>query len=147
MSQQLVIILLTCFTPSLAWLGYFYIRDETDRGPLHRVLMVFGGGLFAGPLSLLLFEGIEQVSFYSKLERIDRVPDQTIFLYAFFAIGLIEELSKFLICWWFVERAHVRYRSPMDGVVYGVAVALAWWRFGGLQLTRPLTSLWPDQPE
>jgi len=32
-------------------------------------------------------------------------------------------------------------------VVYGVAVALAWWRFGGLQLTRPLTSLWPDPPE
>ncbi|MFT5431592.1 MAG: RsiW-degrading membrane proteinase PrsW (M82 family) [Myxococcota bacterium] len=124
MSQQLAVILLTCFAPSLAWLGYFYIRDESDRGPLHLVLLVFGGGLLAGPISLVLFELIEHVSFYSRLTDIDSVSDGYKFVYAFFAIGLIEEFSKFLVCWWFVERAHVHYRSPMDGVVYGAAVAL-----------------------
>lgn len=120
----LATVFVVCFTPSLAWLGYFYIKDEYEREPLHLVLMVFGGGLLAGPLSLLLFEAIEHVSFYSDLMDIDLVPDFKKLLYAIFAIGLIEELSKFMVFWLFMNRNHVQFDEPIDGVVYAAAAAL-----------------------
>ncbi len=117
-------IFLACFAPSLAFLGYFYIRDEYEREPLHLVLMVYGGGMLAGPLSLLLFSVIELVPFYADLTYIDLIPDFKKLIYAVFAIGLIEELSKFFVFWWFIDRKHVEFDEPIDGVVYAAAAAL-----------------------
>ncbi len=118
------IIFVACFAPSLAFLGYFYIRDEYEREPLHLVLAVYGGGMLAGPLSLLLFDLIERTNFYADLTDIDLVPDFKKLIYAVFAIALIEELSKFLVFWWFVDRKHVDFDEPVDGVVYAAAAAL-----------------------
>ena len=118
------IIFVACFAPSLAFLGYFYIRDEYEREPLHLVLAVYGGGMLAGPLSLLLFDVIERTNFYADLTDIDLVPDFKKLIYAVFAIALIEELSKFLVFWWFVDRKHVDFDEPVDGVVYAAAAAL-----------------------
>lgn len=124
MNTSTLTLLLTCFTPSLAWLGYFYIRDERDRGPLHLVLLMFAGGLIAGPVSLLLFEGLESVAFYKDLATIDLLPDYKILTYSLFGIGVVEELSKFLVFWTLVGRKHIPFNSPMDGVVYAAAAAL-----------------------
>ena len=124
MTSSTLVLLLTCFTPSLAWLGYFYIRDERNRGPLHLVFTVFAGGLMAGPISLLLFEGLEHVAFYKDLDAIDAQPDYIILSYSLFAIGLVEELSKFVVFWFLVGRKNVQFNSAMDGVVYAAAAAL-----------------------
>lgn len=119
-----IIIFFVCFTPSLAWLGYFYIREEYEPGPLHLLLLVFGGGLLAGPLSLALFSLIERVEFYEDLTDIAFLPDYKKFLYAIMAIGLIEEVSKFLVFWFFVDRRHIEFTQPVDGIAYAAAAAL-----------------------
>ena len=120
----MVFILIVCFAPSLAWLGYFYIRTSRKDIPLRLLLLTFGCGLLAGPLSLLLFQQIERTAFYSDLGRIDRVPDLYKFVYSFFAIGLIEELSKFIIFWYVVHRHRLPLARAGDAMVYAVAAAL-----------------------
>lgn len=117
-------ILVACFAPSLAWLGYFALRGSYSPEPLHRLLLVFGGGLLAGPLSLGLFELIERASFYGRLGSIDDVSDVTKLIYCLFAIGPIEELSKFLALWWFLNARHIDFDDPVDGIVYAAAAAL-----------------------
>ncbi|MFT7625665.1 MAG: RsiW-degrading membrane proteinase PrsW (M82 family) [Myxococcota bacterium] len=117
-------IFVACFAPSLAFLGYFYLRDEYDREPLHLVLTVFAGGMLAGPISLVLFEFIERTAFYGDLQSVDVVSDMTKLIYAVFGIGLIEELSKFLVFWWFIHRRHVQLTEPVDAVIYAAAIAL-----------------------
>ena len=120
----MVAIFILCFAPSLALLGYFYLRDEYDREPLHLVLTVFGGGLLAGPIAIVGFEAISLVPFYDGLETIDQMPDYKKFVYAIMAIGVIEEVSKFLVFWYFIDRKHVLLNEPADGMVYAAAVAL-----------------------
>ena len=39
---------------------------------------MFAGGLIAGPVSLLLFEGLEHIAFYKDLQTIDLLPDYKI---------------------------------------------------------------------
>ncbi len=118
------IIAVACFAPSLAWLGYFYFKDDYPRAPLSKLLLVFGGGLLAGPLSLALYEGIAHITFYRGLGALEYVPDIHKLLYSIFAIGLIEEVSKLLVCAWFLRRRELTTRRPIDGIVYGSAVAL-----------------------
>ncbi len=117
-------ILVACLAPSLAWLGYFYLRGEYARRPLENVLLAFGTGMLAGPLALLLFSGIERVAFYRHLGRIDLVPDRFKLLYAIFAVGLVEEVSKLLVCVWVLRRRGIHARAPVDGVLYSAATAL-----------------------
>ncbi len=117
-------IFLACFAPSLAFLGYFYLRDEYDREPLHLVLTVFGGGMLAGPIALLLFELIERTAFYGDLSLIHLRSDFTQFVYAIFGIGLIEEVSKFCVFWFFITHRHIRMEEAVDGVMYAAAIAL-----------------------
>lgn len=118
------IVAVACFAPSLAWLGYFYFKDDYPRAPLSKLLLAFGGGLIAGPLSLALYEGIAHVAFYRGLDALEYVPDIHKLIYAIFAIGLIEEVSKILVCTWFLRRRELTTRRPIDGIVYSSAVAL-----------------------
>ena len=124
MSHQLALIFVACFAPSLAWLGYFYLKDEYEREPLHHLLLVFGAGLLGGPIALVLFEGIESFPFYGDLSRIDVVSDLYKLVYSVFAIGVVEELSKFVIFWFFITYNHIDFDEPLDGVVYAAAAAL-----------------------
>jgi RsiW-degrading membrane proteinase PrsW (M82 family) len=124
MTGNLPLMFIASFAPSLAWLGYFYLRDQYEREPLHLLLLVFGGGLLAGPICLVLFELIEQVQFYSELTTIAEVSDLKQGVYCFFAIGPIEELSKFMVFWFFVDRRHIDLDEPLDGIVYASAAAL-----------------------
>ncbi len=124
MSQNLVIIFFAAFTPSLAWLGYFYLRDQLDREPLHLVLTVFGGGLLAGPISLGLFYLLEQSPFYRDIEWIQEAVIWKQAIYCFLAIGPIEEISKFVVVWFFIDRRHIAFDSPFDGMIYAAAAAL-----------------------
>jgi len=124
MSQNLLIIFIAAFTPSLAWLGYFYLRDRFDREPLHLVLTVFGGGLLAGPISLGLFHLLEQSAFYRDIEWLQEAAIWKQAIYCFLAIGPIEEISKFVVVWFFIDRRHIKFLSPFDGMVYAAAAAL-----------------------
>lgn len=123
-ADTLIVIFFTCLTPSLAWLGYFWMKDEYDREPVHRVLLTFGGGMLAGPVSIFLFERITVVAFYQGIESIHLVPDFKKLLYALFAIGLIEEMTKFLAFWYFVNRKKSIIDDPIDAIVYGAATSL-----------------------
>ncbi len=122
--SQLTVIFFCAFGPSLAWLGYFWLRDEYSREPVHLVLLVFGGGLLAGPLALLLFEAVERVAFYDRLTELDSVPEAIKLAYCLGAIGPVEELAKFFVFWLFVRRKHLDLEEPIDGVVYAAAAAL-----------------------
>ena len=72
----------------------------------------------------MLFEGVESVPFYEDLTQLYLVNDIKKFLYAVFAVGIVEEVSKFLILWVFITYRHIEFDEPVDGVVYAAAVAL-----------------------
>ena len=86
-------------------------------------MVVFGSGLLAGPLSLILFALIERFAFYRSLGEVDLVPDLHKLLYAVFGIGFIEEVSKLLVCVWLLRRRELSTRRPIDGVLYAAAVS------------------------
>jgi RsiW-degrading membrane proteinase PrsW (M82 family) len=150
MNNEVLLIFIATFTPSLAWLGYFYLRDEFGREPLHLVLMVFGGGLLAGPISLGLFHLIEMTAFYRDIEWIHEASILKQAVYCFLAIGPIEELSKFIAVWIFVDRKHIAFNSPLDGMVYAAAAALGFatienWYFM-LEAEEPMWALAVTRP-
>jgi RsiW-degrading membrane proteinase PrsW (M82 family) len=150
MTNDLVVIFIATFAPSLAWLGYFYLRDELDREPLHLVILVFGGGLLAGPISLGLFHLIEMTAFYRDIEWIHEASILEQAVYCFLAIGPIEELSKFVVVWIFVDRKHIVFNSPFDGMVYAAAAALGFatienWYFM-LEAEEPMWALAVTRP-
>lgn len=119
-----ITILVACFAPSLAWLGYFGLRKKIDPEPLHLMLLVFAGGILAGPLSLVLFKLIETVPFYSYMDIIDDIGETKKLAYCMGAIAPIEEISKFLVFWFFVQRKHIEFKHPVDGLIYAAAASL-----------------------
>jgi len=106
--------------PSLFLLTFFYLRDRWQREPMHRVLMAFALGLYAMAaarglaVTVLGFLPPDWLSSGTEAAR----------LFESFALaGLIEETAK-----WVILVAAVyhwdEFDEPLDGVVYGVALAL-----------------------
>ena len=107
--------------PSLFWLAYWVYRGHLGERRLLPVVSFFGTGLLAGPLALGLFALLEISPFYAGLADIAAASEVEKFVYAFFAIGPIEELAKFLVAW-----ATLRVLADeVDQVRAGVVIACA----------------------
>ena len=88
------------------------------------MLSFFGTGLLAGPLALGLFNLLEVTPFYADLSQIDQVSEVEKFVYAFFAIGPIEELAKFIVAWATLRLLGDEVDQVRGGLVIGCAAAL-----------------------
>jgi RsiW-degrading membrane proteinase PrsW (M82 family) len=116
-------VLVLCFSPSLFWLAYFVYRNRVGRRLGVPLVVVFLGGLVAGPLSLGIFRLLELAPFYQGLTSIYEVEPTIQFAWCMFAIGPVEELAKFLMVWLLVYRRS-EFERPLDGLVYSTASAL-----------------------
>src|SRR5262245_37159942 len=106
--------------PSLFLLTFFYLKDRYEPEPLRHIVMAFGLGVYAMIAATGMATTVESWFSPGWLRAggvAARLTD------AFLLCGLIEELAK-----WVVLMAAIyhwqEFDEPLDGVVYGVAVAL-----------------------
>jgi RsiW-degrading membrane proteinase PrsW (M82 family) len=106
--------------PSVFLLTFFYLKDRYEREPLRHILMAFGLGLYA----MLAAEGMANtaeawlpVGFLRTGGEPARLVD------AFLLSGFIEEFAKGVVLMAAIYHWQ-EFDEPLDGVVYGVAVAL-----------------------
>jgi len=106
--------------PSLFLLTFFYLRDSWEREPLQHVLLAFGLGTYAMAaarglaFTVLGFLPADWLASGSEAARLFE---------SFVLAGYIEESAKAIVL--FAAIYHWdEFDEPLDGVVYGVAVAL-----------------------
>jgi len=115
-----VLTLVAAAGPALFLLTFFYLKDRYEREPLHHILMAFGLGLY----SMIAAHGMASTAesfiapdWLAQPREAPRLVD------AFFLSGFVEELAKWVILVTAVYHWD-EFDEPLDGVVYGVAVAL-----------------------
>jgi len=111
---------LVAAAPSLALLAYFYLRDRYEREPTGYVVAAYLLGVFA----LAAAQGISVlVSEWVSWDWLHTGGEPARLFDAFVLAGLAEELAK----WVMLVAAVYAWREfdePMDGLLYGVAIAL-----------------------
>ena len=115
-----MLIALVAAAPSLVLLTYFYLRDRYEREPIGHLVAAYGLGMFA----LTAAQGATfMVSDWVSPDWLHTGGEPARLFDAFVLAGMIEELSK-----WVVLVAAVyawrEFDEPMDGLLYGVAIAL-----------------------
>jgi RsiW-degrading membrane proteinase PrsW (M82 family) len=113
-------IALVAAAPSLALLTYFYLRDRYEREPVSHIVVAFLLGMFA----LAAAQGMTfMASDWVSTDWLYSGSEPARFFDAFVLAGVVEELAK-----WVVLVAAVyawrEFDEPMDGLLYGVAIAL-----------------------
>ena len=88
------------------------------------LLAMFLAGIVAGPIALGFFHLIEMVPFYRDLTQLHLIEEESIrFAYCLFAIGPVEEFSKFFVVWVLMYRRE-EFATPIDGLTFAAASAL-----------------------
>ena len=106
--------------PSLALLGYFYLRDRYEREPIGHLVAAYLLGMFA----LLAAQGATfLVADWVSTDWLHTGGEQARLFDAFVLAGAIEELAKWVMLVGAVY-AWREFDEPMDGLIYGVAIAL-----------------------
>jgi RsiW-degrading membrane proteinase PrsW (M82 family) len=115
-----VLTVIVAAAPSLFLLTFFYLKDRYEREPLRHILMAFGLGLYA----MIAAQGMASTAeTWVPRDWLLLGGEPAKLFDAFILSGFVEELAK-----WVVLVAAVyhwdEFDEPLDGVVYGVAVAL-----------------------
>jgi RsiW-degrading membrane proteinase PrsW (M82 family) len=115
-----VLTVIVAAAPSLFLLTFFYLKDRYEREPLQHILMAFGLGLYA----MIAAHGIASTAeTWVPREWLIMGGEPAKLFDAFVLSGFVEEMAK-----WVVLVAAIyhwdEFDEPLDGVVYGVAVAL-----------------------
>ncbi|HEU4964711.1 MAG TPA: PrsW family glutamic-type intramembrane protease [Bacilli bacterium] len=106
-----ILLLIGCaVAPGIALLSFFYLRDLYESEPLRMVGRLFLLGLLSAIPVMYLVSG---------LDRHIASP----YVHTFLAVAVVEELSKFVLAYWFAFR-HREFDEEYDGIVYAVAVSL-----------------------
>jgi RsiW-degrading membrane proteinase PrsW (M82 family) len=115
-----VLTVVVAAAPALFLLSFFYLKDRYEREPLLHLLAAFGLGMFAMVAARGLASALEGVV---SREWLILGGEPSKLFDAFVLSALVEEFGK-----WVVLIAAVyhwdEFDEPLDGVVYGVAVAL-----------------------
>jgi RsiW-degrading membrane proteinase PrsW (M82 family) len=112
--------LVVAAAPSLFLLTFFYLKDRYEREPLRHILMAFGLGLYANIAAqgmATTAEGWLPAEWLRTGGEPARLAD------AFLLSGFVEELAKWVVLVTAIYHWD-EFDEPIDGVVYGVAVAL-----------------------
>ena len=104
------------FAPGLFWLWYFRRKDDLEPEPRHLLILAFLVGGASAFLALALRPSLEAL-----------LPVTTqwygVVIDAYGVTALFEELIK-LTAFVAVAYVHPQLDEPLDGIIYGVAVAL-----------------------
>jgi RsiW-degrading membrane proteinase PrsW (M82 family) len=106
--------------PSLFLLVFFYLKDRYEPEPRGHVALAFLKGCVAVAPAFFAARGIEQLVGREWL-ALGGTPARL--FEAWVMASLVEELPKWLIFFAFIYRWD-EFDEPLDGVVYGVALAL-----------------------
>jgi protease PrsW len=106
--------------PSLFLLVYFYLKDRYEPEPRGHVALAFVKGMGSFALAFAVARAVEHLVGRTWL-ALGGLPARL--FEAFILAAFVEEAAKFsvflaLIYWW------DEFDEPLDGVVYGVALAL-----------------------
>src|ERR1700755_1507134 len=106
--------------PALFLLAFFYLKDRYEREPLLHLLAAFGLGLFA----MLAARGLaSSAASFVSADWLLTGGEPAKLVDSFLLSGLCEEFAK-----WVILTAAVfhwdEFDEPLDGVVYGAAIAL-----------------------
>jgi RsiW-degrading membrane proteinase PrsW (M82 family) len=111
------ILLALATAPAFAWMVYIYLKDRHEKEPLGLLLKCFMAGCFSVIPAVLLEtygqfmgHGISQNSYNT-------------FVFAFFVVGLSEEVSKLFMVMLFAYRRK-EFNEPFDGIVYCLMVSM-----------------------
>ena len=117
-------VLVVCFAPSIFLLAYSYHRVRLAPSEGKLVVTVFALGLLAGPLAMGLFSIVSLSPYYEALEIILEVSDTDKLVYAICAIGMVEEMAKFLVVWTGLRLFNKHLDPLYGGPLYAAAAAL-----------------------
>jgi RsiW-degrading membrane proteinase PrsW (M82 family) len=115
-----VLTVVAAASPSLFLLTFFYLKDRYEREPLHHILMAFGLGLYA----MIAAQGMATTAEgWMPPGWLTGGGEAAKLFDAFVLSGFVEELAKWVMLVTAVYHWD-EFDEPLDGVVYGVAVAL-----------------------
>ena len=116
----MVLTVVVAAAPSLFLLTFFYLKDRYEREPLRHILMAFGLGLYA----MIAAQGMAStVEGWLPTVWLRTGGEPAKLCDALLLSGLVEELAKWVVLMTGVYHWD-EFDEPIDGVVYGVAVAL-----------------------
>ncbi|MEW6746599.1 MAG: PrsW family glutamic-type intramembrane protease [Planctomycetota bacterium] len=108
--------LLLGFAPGLFWLWYFRRKDDLEPEPRAQLLKVFLFGCVAPVIVLAVRPAFSRLLPTGPGWRYDWID-------AFLVTSLPEEGAKLLV-FFLVAYLHHDFDEPLDGIIYGTAVAL-----------------------
>jgi RsiW-degrading membrane proteinase PrsW (M82 family) len=117
---RLGLLIVAAAAPSLFLLTFFYLKDRYEREPLLQILMAFGLGLY----SMIAAQGMATTAEgWVSAEWLATGGEWARLFDAFVLSAAIEELAKWVVLILAIYHWD-EFDEPLDGVVYGVAVAL-----------------------
>ena len=118
--MNLGLLIVAAAAPSLFLLTFFYLKDRYEREPLLQILMAFGLGLY----SMIAAQGMATTAEgWVSAEWLATGGEAARLFDAFVLSGAIEEFAKWVVLILAIYHWD-EFDEPLDGVVYGVAVAL-----------------------
>ena len=112
-------LLILAIAPSIAFIIFFYFKDRYEKEPWLLLWKCFG----LGGISIILASVIEKIFlpiFYTPGESVNLL---SLFVGAFFVVGLSEEFSKYLVLRYYAWPKS-DFNEPYDGIIYSVTISL-----------------------
>jgi len=115
-----MLIVLVAAAPSLALLTYFYLRDRYEREPLGHLVAAYLLGAFA----MFAAQGMDvTIADWVPADWLHTGGETARIFDAFVLAGAVEEIAKWVALFAAVY-AWREFDEPLDGLIYGVAIAL-----------------------
>jgi protease PrsW len=114
---MIFILLALAIAPAIGIILLVYFKDKYEREPFSLLLKCF----LLGILTIIPAIIIELAA--GRLDPSNTSNPGSIFIYAFFIVGLSEEGSKFLLLRIYPYRSK-NFNEPFDGIVYSVVISM-----------------------
>ena len=125
--------------PVLFWAVYHYHKDRHLPEPVPLLVLAFALGMLAAGLSALFYEGLGLLGLREDAGYLADTNALTLFTYAVFAIGPIEEIAK-LVPFAIVVLRFPEFDEPMDGIIYASFIGLGYAAVENWQYLEYLTT-------
>lgn len=106
-------------------LGYLIYSKDSEKEPIKLLWKLFFGGILSAGLTLGISYLLNQ--FFPEVLYHQGMRGFSLFIYTFFSVSLVEEISKFVVTY-FISYHNKEYDQFYDMIVYAVFIALgfAW---------------------
>ncbi|AEH02599.1 PrsW family intramembrane metalloprotease [Lacinutrix sp. 5H-3-7-4] len=112
-------LILYALAPVAAVILYIYFKDKYEKEPKKLLILSFILGAIVSVILALILYGVFDI----VLPLTNSLSIGQQFVQAFFVVGFTEELSKYLIVFFFAQR-NKEFNEPFDGIVYAVMVSM-----------------------